>query len=90
MGGGGGGGGGRGCSEVYIGEMGRPLKTMITEHKWAVNQMDTKNANAVDRSKVIDREKRWKERKIKEGINPHQKTHNLQSGPTESSVDLPY
>ena len=34
------------CSEVYIGETGRPLKTRITEHKRAVNQMDTKNANA--------------------------------------------
>ena len=71
--------------------MGRPLKTMIAEHKWAVNQMDTKNA--VHRSKVIDREKRWKERKIKKGIDPHQKTHDLQPGlrvPTESSVDLPY
>ena len=67
------------CSEVYIGETGRPLKTRITEHKRAVNQMDTKNAYAVhsdvlnhrinwDRSKVIDREKRWKERKIKESI----------------------
>ena len=36
-----------GCSEVYIAETGRPLKTRITEHKWAVNQMDTKNANPV-------------------------------------------
>jgi hypothetical protein len=42
--------------------------------------MDTKNANALNsdvlnhrinwgRSKVIDREKRWKGRKIKEGIH---------------------
>ena len=82
----------RDCSEVYIGETGRPSKTRITEHRRAVNQMDTKNANAVhsdvlnhrinwDRSKVIDREKRWKERKIKEGIHIRRhRTYNLDSG----------
>ena len=81
-----------GCSEVYIRETGRPLKTRFTEHKRAVNQMDTKNANAVhsdvlnhrihwDRSKVIDREKKWKERTIKEGIHVRRhRTYNLDSG----------
>ena len=71
---------------------------MITDHKWAVNQMDTKNANAVhsdmlnhrinwDRSKVISREKKWKERKIKEDIHLQFRL-NQGTRPTESHLGV--
>ena len=59
------------CSEVYIGETGRPLKIRITKHQRAVEKGDMKNANAVHKdvmnhkinwrkSEVVDRERRTK------------------------------
>ena len=80
------------CSEVYIEETGRPLKMRITEHKRAVDRSDMKNANAVhsevlnhaiswEDCTVVDREKRVKERRIKESIHiKRSRSYNLDSG----------
>lgn len=58
------------CDEVYIGEVGRPLKTRITEHLGAAGMDDARNANAVHWMKtshnglgaamVVDRASRWR------------------------------
>ena len=80
------------CDQVYTGEMGRPLKTRVVEHKRTVSTGYVKNANAVhwmqkghdmdwDAVEVIDRSSGWKERKIKETMHIRRnRTYNMDSG----------
>ena len=80
------------CSEVYIGETGRPLKMRIGEHRRAVEKKDMKNANAVhseilnhrinwEESTVVEREERMKQRRIKESIHIRRsRSYNLDEG----------
>ena len=86
------------CDEVYIGETGRPLKTRIIEHKRAVSTGDVRNANAAhclktnhgidwDAAIVVDRDSRWRERRIKKSVHIRKrKTYNMDLGFSLSPV----
>ena len=80
------------CSEVYIEETGRPLKMRIGEHRQSLDKKDMKNANAVhseifnnhinwEECTVVEKEKRTKERRIKESIHIRRsRSYNLDEG----------
>ena len=68
------------CGRVYIGETSRSLDVRRSEHKRAVKSMDSKNAIAVhiienmdhqiqwEDSRVIEFEKNWYKRRVKEAL----------------------
>ena len=86
------------CDKSYIGETGRPFAVRMKEHQRAVKHEDMKNANAVhsiqkshsidwDNARIIDREQKWKKRRIKESLYIRMKeNYNLDSGITLSHV----
>ena len=86
------------CDKPYIGETGRPFAVRMKEHQRAVKHEDMKNANAVhsiqkshsidwDNARIIDREQKWKKRRIKESLYIRMKeNYNLDSGITLSHV----
>ena len=54
------------CGRVYIGETGRSLSVRISEHRRAVQQLDTKNAIAVHMAEHMDHQILWQDSTIKE------------------------
>ena len=79
------------CDAVYIGETKRKFKQRVQEHKRAVKNGDVNKNEIADHSwsndhefdwngkKIIDRERGWTARKIKETINSIRRDKHINS-----------